>query len=114
MTTNPVDIFNQKLQSEVMEINPYAAPKAQILQATTQDEFVRREYLNTEASFKSIGILYYLGAVALIAIGVIALPSKVPGINVYDMLLGMIFLLVGVGMGVAAYGLRRLRAGHAP
>ena len=43
-----------------MEINPYAAPQSQVLQATSQDELIRQEHINTEASIKSVGLLYYL------------------------------------------------------
>lgn len=42
-----------------MEINPYAAPQSQILQSTSQDELIREEHINTEATLKSVGILYY-------------------------------------------------------
>lgn len=97
-----------------MEINPYAAPQSQVLQATPQDEIVRNEHLNTEAAIKSAGLLYYLGSLALIAIGVIALISKDPGKTGFDIFLGMIFLLLGIGMGVAAYGLRRLQSWARP
>ncbi len=93
-----------------MEINPYAAPQAQILQATTQDELIRREHLNTEASIKSVGILYYLFAVALIAIGVAALAGINPGRSSSLALLQGVLLLVGIGMGFTAYGLRRLQS----
>ncbi|WP_395742744.1 hypothetical protein [Prosthecobacter sp.] len=92
-----------------MEINPYAAPQAEVLQATTEDEQIRREYLNTEATIKSVGILYYLGTVALTAIGVIALTRDDPHKNEYDLLLGMLLIVMGIGMGIAAFGLRRLQ-----
>jgi hypothetical protein len=97
-----------------MEINPYAAPQSQVLQMTTQDEIVRREHLNTEASIKTIGILYYLGGVALISISVISLTSEGQRNGGYILLLGVSLLLVGAGMGVAAYGLRRLKSWARP
>jgi hypothetical protein len=97
-----------------MEINPYAAPQAQVLQTTSQDELIRREHLNTEASIKTVGILYYLGAMALIATGVITFDSSKIVKTGNDLLLGIFFMLLGVGMGVAAYGLRRLQSWARP
>jgi hypothetical protein len=44
-----------------MEQNPYAAPQSQVLQSTTSDEAIRKEHINTEATIKSVGVLYYLG-----------------------------------------------------
>ena len=48
-----------------MEQNPYAAPQSQILQSSTTEEAIRREHINTEATIKSVGVLYYLGALLL-------------------------------------------------
>ena len=111
------DSLNDERHSEAMEmeINPYAAPQSaapqsQVLQTTTQDELIRREHINTEASIKSVGILYYIGALALVSIGVIGLNTSARGKSGFDLPLGMMFLLLGVGMGVAAFGLRRLRS----
>lgn len=89
-----------------MEINPYAAPQSQVLQATSQDELIRQEHINTEASIKSIGLLYYLGALVLIAVVAAMIASRVPGKNTPILLAGGL-LLLGIGMAATAYGLRR-------
>ncbi len=93
-----------------MEINPYAAPQSQVLQATTQDEIVRREYINTEASIKSVGLLYYLGALALIIVGVILCTNNHAGIDISALLPGGLLLFLGIGIGFVAHGLRRLQS----
>ncbi len=56
-----------------MEPNPYQTPKANIDTATEGDlagsEEIRNQYLNHEASLRSIGLLYYfMGTTVLIAV----------------------------------------------
>lgn len=93
-----------------MELNPYAPPKAQALQANTQAETIRREYINTEASIKSVGLLYYLMMVVLIAAGVF-LFTEINAKSVSTALpVGGILLFLGTGVGFVAHGLRRLRS----
>ncbi|MBB5033054.1 hypothetical protein [Prosthecobacter vanneervenii] len=93
-----------------MEINPYAAPQSQILQATSSDELIRQEHINTEATLKSVGILYYLGAFVLTLMGGMALFGSLMNGETASVLLGLFFLIIGVTQGVAAYGLRRLQS----
>ncbi|MDI1315312.1 hypothetical protein [Prosthecobacter sp.] len=96
-----------------MEINPYAAPQAQVLQTTSRDELIREEHINTEATIKSVGILYYLGAFALILYGVLMI---ITGIRtgrdslLVSIIIGVVLLAVGTGQGIVAYGLRRLQS----
>jgi len=107
-----IDFLNKKTQISLMEmeINPYAAPQSQVLQATSQDELIREEHINTEASIKSVGLLYYLAAFALIAIGVISSTDYHPGKSITTLLPGGLLLLLGIGVGFVAHGLRRLRS----
>ena len=96
-----------------MEINPYAAPQSQVLQTTSQDELIRQEHINTEATIKSVGMLYYLGAFMVVFYGV---GSIIIGISSGSdalwgsILIGVVLLAIGVGQGVVAYGLRRLQS----
>lgn len=92
-----------------MEFNPYAAPQSQVLQATPQAELERMQHINTEATIKSVGLLYYLGAFALILMGAAGLSGSNLEEGVPPQLMGAIFLALGAGQGVVGYGLRRLR-----
>ena len=94
-----------------MEINPYAAPQAQVLQATSDEELTRRSHLNTEATLKSVGTLYYLGAFLLTMIGGSNITGKHSGMAIYGMETAPVMLVgLGIGLGVTAYGLRRLQS----
>ncbi|MDZ4405582.1 hypothetical protein [Prosthecobacter sp.] len=93
-----------------MEFNPYAAPQSQVLQVTSQAELDRRQHINTEATIKSVGTLYYLGAFVLILVGIAGLAGSRLDKDVSPLLLGAILLAVGVGQGVVAYGLNRLQS----
>lgn len=90
-----------------MEMNPYAPPQASIrppaLPSRVDAESLRREHINTEASIKSVGILYYLGAVLGIAVGASMLGSD-------DVGSAALLLSIGVVQLVAGFGLRRLRS----
>ena len=110
-----IDTFSEMSQNEAMEmeLNPYAAPHSQVLQATSQDELIRQEHINTEATIKSVGMLYYLGAFMVVFYGV---GSIIIGISSGSdalwgsILIGVVLLAIGVGQGVVAYGLRRLQS----
>jgi len=92
-----------------MEFNPYAAPKSEVLQSTPQAELERMQHIHTEATIKSVGILYYLGAFALILLGVTGLTGRDLEEGVPPQLMGAIFITLGAGQGVIGYGLRRLQ-----
>lgn len=51
-----------------MTENPYEAPQPfdHPIARSRDAETVRREHINTGASVKSIGILYYLGGIAIL------------------------------------------------
>lgn len=92
-----------------MEINPYAAPQSQILQSTSQDELIREEHIKTEATLKSIGLLFYLAAFMLVAASVSLLAADTHGMTSGALLGGGVCVLLAFGIGAIAYGLRRLR-----
>lgn len=93
-----------------MEFNPYAAPQAQVLQATPQAEVERTLHINTEATIKSVGVLYYLGAFALIMMGVASFSGRELEEGVSPQVMGAIFIALGAGQGVVGYGLRKLQS----
>lgn len=92
-----------------MEFNPYAAPQSQVLQATPQAELERMQHIHTEATIKSVGLLYYLGAFALLLLGAVGLSGRNLEEGVPPQLMGAIFITLGAGQGFVGYGLRRLR-----
>jgi len=96
-----------------MESNPYAPPQVAELSAPAgQMELIRHEHIRVERTAKSLGILYYLGAFFLLMFGVTGLVTTVapdqprPGGTLF---VSVIVLVLGVGHGFLAYGLRRLR-----
>ena len=68
------------------------------------------QHIHTEATIKSVGVLYYLGSFGLTALGVSGLGGFNLEEGVSPQLLGAVFLLVGIGQGIVAYGLRGLRS----
>ncbi|MCA9128288.1 MAG: hypothetical protein KDB22_14450 [Planctomycetales bacterium] len=100
------------------DTNPYAPTSAfstAQYQASTDAEFIRKQYLSHEASTKSIGVLYLLGAIFLVPVGVGFFGWGIYGIATGEMealiglVLGMVYLTLGVGQGLTGIGLRRLR-----
>lgn len=92
-----------------MEINPYAAPQSKTLQASNQDEVIRQEHIYTEATIKSVGMLYYLGTFILLIFALISFTTSSIEVTLRGPLLGTVILVLAVGQGVTAYGLRRLQ-----
>lgn len=96
-----------------MEQNPYAAPQSQILQSSTSDEAIRREHINTEATIKSVGTLYYLGAALVFVAGAYSIIDATQSKDkewIEQLVGGVFFVILGIGQGFVAFGLRRLRA----
>jgi hypothetical protein len=98
-----------------MEINPYAAPQSKVLHVTSEDEVIRQQHINTEATIKSVGMLYYLGALMLIFLGAVWLyagiiANKTSRVGPWILPLGVVALALGIGQGRVAYGLRRLQS----
>jgi hypothetical protein len=99
--------------------NPYA-PTSHIGTAApmaSDVEAYRRRYLNHEASVKSIGTLYMLGAIIMVPMGLAILaflisgtrPNADPGGAVVVAVAGCLYAGLGLLQGFVAVGLRRLR-----
>ena len=81
------------------------------LPASTGGEEIRRQYLKHEASVKSVGILYYLGGIALTVLGGASLFAVVSaGRGLLSLFIGVMLLLFGMGQLVVGYGIRRLKS----
>lgn len=100
-----------------MEPNPYAPPQVTDLapprSEIQQAEAIRQEHIKVEATVKSVGTLYYLGAFMFIvfALATIFVPSMDKSADSVDQIAyGVIGLVVGLVYGLLAYGLRRLRS----
>lgn len=94
-----------------MEMNPYAAPQVDVLpptQATSTEEMIRTQHLNTEATIKTVGFLYYLGAILIGAAAVGMLAGGRSEDKFFTAGFGLVFLVLAVGQGIVGYGLRRL------
>jgi hypothetical protein len=80
---------------------------------STSSEFdtIRNEYLKHEASVKSVGLLYYLGGVALFILGLVGVLSSTGSSR--DITVGTpvsaLLLLLGLGQFIVGRGLRRLK-----
>lgn len=97
-----------------MEANPYAPPQVTELSAPVSGmEAVRREHLRVERTAKSAGMLYYLVGFILLLVGgggLLSVMASTQAGNSVDAAVGAaVFLVFGVVIAIAAYGLRRLR-----
>jgi len=96
-------------------VNLYAPPKAKVEDVTPysgEAEEIRREHIKTEASIRSIGMLYYIGATVccLASIGFLLGSSRVPsGLPLSMKALGALYLVFGVLGLFVARGIRKLR-----
>ena len=100
-------------------INPYAPPKARVEDVTpfaSEAEDIRREHIKTEASIRSIGSLYYIGAtlICILAIAMLAgsvnfSRTLVGRSGVPTGVMGAIYLVLGVLGFFVARGIRQLR-----
>ncbi len=96
------------------DLNPYAAPKAEIEQFEHDSEVeeIRRDHLNTEASIKAVGTLYILGCVITLFGGaavVLRWTHNANEINDPSFLPILAMLCFGVLQGFAGYALRHFR-----
>jgi hypothetical protein len=97
-----------------MSENPYEAP--QTFDAPpdldTDAEVVRKEHIKTEASLKSVGILYFLGGVFLLFVGIIGLstPPTDEGVTgLAEQVTSVIFLILGVFQFMVGAAVRKLK-----
>jgi len=90
------------------DINPYRAPTAAVADVAqdARAEEVRETHLSTEASLKSVGLLYYLGTIGLFVsmLAMLASPDDGPGLG-----LGLVLAALCAVTLAVAYGLRGLR-----
>lgn len=89
-------------------MNPYAAPQVDVMPTATADEHVRQLHINTEATIKSIGTLYYLGAFVGVLVSVASLATMTRHGPALETGVALFLGAFGAVQGVLAYGLRRL------
>lgn len=95
-----------------MNDNPYQAPETFDLPQVqiTDAEAIREAHLKTEASIKSIGILYWLAASALViaSLPIITTTSSEEGSTV--LATGVALLIVGILQFVVGFEIRKLKS----
>jgi hypothetical protein len=98
------------------QVNPYAAPKAAVEDisdsANPQADAIRRAHISHEASIRSIGTLYYLGAFFMIAGTLTAFfveSSSRPRLSTGPVVILVFFGLLATGLFVLGRGLRALK-----
>ena len=119
MSSSP-DPFGVNANAPVVA-NPYAPTVhvSSLTEGLDDVETYRRTYLNHEASVKSIGFLYLLGAIFLVPVGVFVLigavgvvanaPAQGNAETLLVVVIGVFYLALGVFQGFVGYGLRRLQ-----
>jgi hypothetical protein len=73
---------------------------------TGESEAIRQAHIKHEASVKSVGVLYFLGAAFLLLIGVVSMVSGDLG----RLAMGALFCLLAAGQLVVGIGLRGLKS----
>ena len=95
-----------------MDQNPYAAPKADLAQAPSDDAntAIRQAHLHTEVSIKGVGSLYMVGAVLSLvpAALVVSAMFAAKSINVYLIISLIMPFVIAALLGASGFGLRRL------
>lgn len=84
---------------------PAAMQKLREGVASQNAEQVRQEHIKHEASVRSIGILYFLGAAVVLLAGMVSLAGGSAGL-----MAGLFFLILGAGQIWVGVGLRKLRS----
>ena len=99
-------------------INPYAPARhvSPEVHVPSDVESFRRAHLNHEASVKSVGFLYWLGAIFMVPMGLVMMVNPSIGSGAEDpdseipvMFGGVAYLALGIGQGFIGLGIRRLR-----
>jgi len=98
-------------------INPYAPTmfSADMAAAPEDVEQYRKAHLSHEASVKSIGVLYLLGAIFLVPFGAFTIiaalrdPNQANNVTEVNAVVGIFYLGLGLFQGFVGYGLRKLR-----
>jgi hypothetical protein len=83
--------------------------------ASSDAEDIRNEHIKHEASVKSVGVLYFIGACVLVLVGVMSLlqPSS-PVTDAFSAIFAILFFLIGAAQFAVAIGLRRLKSWARP
>jgi hypothetical protein len=83
--------------------------------AASDVEDIRNEHIKHEASVKSVGVLYFIGACFLVLVGVMSLlqPSS-PVTDAFSAIFAILFFLIGAAQFAVAIGLRRLKSWARP
>ena len=116
--TNPFSV--EATSTDSSDLNPYQ-PTSNVSESDAiagSPEAIRRAHISHEASVKSIGTLYILGAVFMIPIGLVIMfgslqiadpqaPNGPPAALMIG--IGFFYLLIGIVQLVTAIGLYRLR-----
>ena len=117
MSVDPHPFSEESPSTTSPSANPYApAPTvAPEVHVPSDVESYRRAHLNHEASVKSVGFLYLLGAFFMVPMGLLIMvdPSvagpQEPGNEGVHVLVGAFYLAMGIGQGLVGLGIRRLR-----
>ena len=92
-----------------MDTNPYLAPATSSLppplSGSADNEAIRREHINHEASIKTLGALYLLGGILIIPGGIFMLfePTKDAGSAMGGGLLALGLFQLALGLGVRKF-----------
>jgi uncharacterized membrane protein (DUF2068 family) len=112
MSNNP---YRDPIQNPYRDLpqNPYQAPGEYqpVGKSASEAERIRRAHIAHEASIKSIGILYMLGAIILIPASIFLLVSPQKANDAEGMVvfgIGAMYLFLGVLQLATAVGLRKL------
>jgi hypothetical protein len=88
-------IATQKLREGVLDAN--------------SSEQIRKDHISHEASIKSIGILYYVGAAMMVIVGFLSATSAIPSSTNFAIGGGVVFFSLGVILVCTGIGLRKLK-----
>lgn len=83
--------------------------KEGVLTTNSAAEEIRNEHLKHEASVKSVGVLYFIGGVVLVLLGLGNSVASVPKAAVMGIAFGLLLAALGVGQFLVGMGLRRLK-----
>ncbi|MEO5713517.1 MAG: hypothetical protein ABIT37_08500 [Luteolibacter sp.] len=96
-----------------MSENPYQAPQTfEISETQTTDaEAIRQTHIRTEASIKSVGILYWLAAVAVVIAGIPIITAAIRhnDVTALQLAAGFGLLALGILQFIVGFEIRRLK-----
>jgi hypothetical protein len=97
------------VDSVISAANPYAAPTAHVddVGLNPEAEAIRRAHITHEASIRAVGLLYYLGGIA-VTVGGLVMLAGLRGLEGVWMV--VLLLLLGGVQVFAGWGVRALRA----